>query len=137
MKLKTLTALSVPLFLYSVALIAPVAYAATTAQAGNASASADQSTRPPSLTVVTGVNGGHTIQSSPLALLKVNGAEGAAINNSVNNMAGIARHVGAAPLREVNPAANSTEPGTLAMLLTGLGVMGSIARRRRLAKKAA
>jgi hypothetical protein len=37
----------------------------------------------------------------------------------------------------VNRDATSLEPDVLMMLLTGLGVMGSIARRRHLAKKSA
>lgn len=40
-------------------------------------------------------------------------------------------------IRVMDRFTSTQEPDTLMMLLTGLGVMGSIARRRRLAKKSA
>jgi hypothetical protein len=115
---------------YLAAFVGPAAFAAS--GPGGAAAQAERSTRSPMLTVVTGVSGGQTIKSSPLALLKVNGIEGTGLGNAVGSM----RNTATQPLQEVAPAAANAEPGTLAMLLTGLGVMGSIARRRRLAKKA-
>jgi hypothetical protein len=126
MKFQTFTALSLLL-----SLTAPESFAAI-GQSGGASAQAERSTRSSLLTVVNGVSGGQTIQSSPLALLKVNGLEGTGIGSVVGSGPSSAER----PLQVVAPAAANAEPGTLAMLLTGLGVMGSIARRRRLARKA-
>lgn len=128
MKFQTLTALS--LLLCSTA---PVAFAAATRSEG-ASASVNSPSQSSLLTVVTGVSGGHTVPSSPLALLKVNGAQTDRIADASVNL----RNTPPQPLRAVAAplSDSSAEPGTLAMLLTGLGVMGSIARRRRLAGKA-
>ncbi len=117
---------------YWAAFIAPAAFAAP-GHSDGAGAQAERSTRSSMLYVVTGVRGGQPIQSSPLDLLKVNTVEGASM--------GAVRVPVARPLQDFAPApapaATDAQPGTLAMLLTGLGVMGSIARRRRLAKKAA
>jgi PEP-CTERM motif len=127
MKYQAITALL--MLLYAAA---PAAQAATS-HSGGSSVQADHSTQPSMRTVVTGVSGGHTIPSSPLALLKVNDIDG----NGIGNVMGSARNPATGSAQDVAPAAKNPEPGTLAMLLTGLGVMGSIALRRRLARKAA
>jgi hypothetical protein len=92
MKFQTLTVVSVSLFLYSAAFTAPEVHAATAHHA-----------------VVSGVHGGHSIQSSPLELLKVNGVEGTSM--------GIVRDTAARPSQIAVQAATDAEPGTLTMLL--------------------
>lgn len=123
MKLQALMASSLSLFLYSAAFTAPVALAATIHHSGNTTEVADQALRPSMLTVVSSVRGGQPIQSSPLEQLKV------------NSVAGTVRNANVQPSQAAAQSATHPEPGTLTMLLTGLGVMGSIALRRRLAKK--
>jgi hypothetical protein len=131
MKFQTLTALS---FLFYLA--APASFAATD-HSGGATAHAEPTSRSLLLTVTTGVSGGHAIQSSSLGLLKVNGIEATGIGKTAGNLVGNAQNAAQGSAQEAVHAAANAEPGTLAMLLTGLGVMGSIVRRRRLAKKAA
>lgn len=122
MKFQTFTALSLLLYF-----AVPVSFAATNL----ASAQGEQSSQSSSQTVASGVSGGQTIPSFPLELLKVNAIEGTGIDAVVNT----GRNAVAGFARESVQSAASAQPGTLAMLLTGLGVMGSIARRRRLARK--